>query len=124
MPDRNSRPARPAFAAASGDETVERTRADANHPVRDGDASESAAEADRNAGNAAVAYQKVRAGADHRDRDFRRQRRQKGGEILGVGRAEQDFGGTADAEPSLLADRRIHGQPAADRGKPLRSEAA
>src|SRR5439155_20398416 len=97
---------------------IERTGTRLDHSVLDGDGSTATVEPDRSAGNPAVAYQKVRAGADHGDRDFRRQRRQYGGEIHDVGRLEQYFGRTADPKPSLPADRRVRGQPTANRGKP------
>src|ERR1700730_12681981 len=70
-------PRKAGLCRGDGDKTVERTRADMDHSLRDGDASNTAAEPDRSAGNAGVAYQKVRAGADHRDRNFRRQGRPK-----------------------------------------------
>ena len=75
--------------------------------VAGGDLGKAAAEPDHDAGDAAVAHQQVRADADHRDRHIGRQRGEKLGQVLGVGRAKQHLGRAADAEPGHRADRRI-----------------
>ena len=52
------------------DVEIERSRPGANRFALGGDFCEAAAKPDRHAGNAAVADQKVRADADHRDRNI------------------------------------------------------
>ncbi len=99
MPDRNSRPAMPASRAASAT-----LRSSAPAPARtrgavDGDIGEAAAQADDDAGHAAVAHQQVGADADHGDGHVRRLGGEEGDEVVAVGRAEHHLRRAADAEP-------------------------
>ena len=106
MPDRNSSPANPASAAAKADDAVERRRAGADFVVRRWRSPRAAAEPDRRRPGmppsrtsrfepTPITVTGISGG----------QRREKSGEIGGIGGPEQDFGGSADAEPGLLADR-------------------
>src|SRR5690348_6716753 len=76
--------------------------------------SERAAEANDNAFNAAIAHEKVRGDANHRDRNIRGRSRQEILKVLQVSGLEQNFRRAADAEPCFLRQRRIFAQAAAD----------
>ena len=74
-------------------------------------------QADGDAGDAAVADEKIRADADDGDRHGRIELRQEQREIVGVGRLEQQLGRPADAEPGERRDLGVRGQPAANSGE-------
>src|SRR5690606_38478918 len=83
----------------------------------DRDGAEAAAEADHDARHAAVAYQQVGPGADHRDRDRCVESSEKVGEIGFVRRHEQDFGRPADAEPGEFGKIGVETEPASHFGQ-------
>ena len=68
---------------------------------------EAAPEPDHNARHAAVAHDQIGAGADHGDRQFRRQVAQEISEVVLVLRHEQDLRRPADAEPGEFAERLV-----------------
>ena len=92
-----------------GDELVGRSRSRHDAAaVQDLDCAEGpAAEADDDAGHAAVAHDEVRAEADCRDRRLARQGGQEIGEVVLVGRGKQDLRGAADPKPRRLGDRGV-----------------
>jgi hypothetical protein len=61
----------------------------------------------------AGAHEKIRADADDGDRHVGRLGREKGRQILEIGRVEQHLGRAADAEPGEARDRRLGAQHAA-----------
>src|SRR5262249_52248458 len=97
--------------------TVEGPRADTDLSMCNGNICKTSAEPNRDAGNAAVPNQQIRADPDYRRRDFSRQYSEKGGEILRVRGPEHDLCGPTYAEPSLPAYWCIRDQPAAHRRK-------
>ena len=74
-------------------------------------------EPDDDAGNAAVAHQKVRADPDHSDRNRRIEPAQKFREIGFVGRGEQHLGRPAGAKPGEFGKAAIGLDPAARLGQ-------
>jgi len=105
--------------AGEGDVEVERAGAGLDRGAVDADVDEAAAQPHHHTGDAAVAHQQVRGDADHRHRHVGRLGGEKRGEILGVSRTEQYFGGAADAEPGDGRERRVLAEPAAHRGQAL-----
>ena len=105
MPLRNSSPASPADRASSA--TVRSSApAPGDNPIGiDPHPGEFAAQPDDDAGESAVADQQVRRDAQRHDRDIARAGGQERRQILDIGRAEQNLGRAADAEPGQRRQR-------------------
>ena len=59
----------------------------------------------------------MRSDADNGYRDFHVELRQEEREVVGIGRLEEQFGRTADAEPRKGRDLGVRRQAAADAGE-------
>ncbi len=109
----------PRLGGGARDLRVERRRAGDHAEVgrRLDRAERLAAQADHHAANAAVADDEIGAEADDRDGNLARQVRQEIGEVVLVGRREQNLGRPADAKPGERRERRVGGQAAAQVGR-------
>ena len=93
---------------------IERGRAGADARALDRDLAEGGRQTDHHARNAAIAHQKIGAHADDADAQIGGPGIKEGRQILGIGRAEQNFRIPAGAEPDQILERRILGIGAAD----------
>ena len=108
MPERKRKPADGGIARVTRDMGVEAGGAGAHLvALLDRDLAERPAEADDDAGDAAVADDEIGAGADDHDRDVGRQIAQEIAEVVLVGRHEQNLRRSADAEPALRVERLV-----------------
>ena len=90
-----------------GDSHVERRGAGNDTIVFHGNRAEATRESNDHARQSTIAYDQIRAGADHMHWDIERQRTQELCEIGCISRAHQYVRGATDAEPGRWRQRRV-----------------